>query len=445
MRPSYRLLQLLAVLALLALLLSGLRLSGITSPELLLLIQELFWISAGLSVIVAGLDLLCRPPAACIEVTRQLSESVALGVSSQVQLTLRNPFTYPVQLTVQEQHPEAIDCIGLPVDLKLAADSRKALSYSIVPLRRGDADFGPCLLRVDSHWGLWQTVVAVGDAAAIRVYPNFAPIARLAHLGIEQSINQLGIHQIQRRGEGLDFQQLREFREGDALRQIDWKATARQRKPISRDYQDERDQDVIFLLDCGRRLRAKDDTLSHFDHALNALLLTTYIALRQGDGVGLVSFAGAPRWVSPVKGQASINTFLNQLYDLHSSTESNDYLQAAQQLIARHSKRALIVIITNVRDEDGEDLIDATRLLRKKHRVLIANLRETFLDEVVDKKVANFTDAMTYCGSLQYLQQRQHLLKKLLSTGVVVVDSTPQQLHINLVKEYLALKRSGRI
>ena len=102
----------------------------------------------------------------------------------------------------------------------------------------------------------------------------------------------VGAHLRRRRGEGTEFQQLREYRLGDSLRQIDWKATQRARKLISRDYQDERNQQVMLLVDTGRRMLARDDGLSHFDHVLNAALLVAYIALRQGDVVGLLAAAG---------------------------------------------------------------------------------------------------------------------------------------------------------
>jgi uncharacterized protein (DUF58 family) len=370
---------------------------------------------------------------------------LALGVCSMVQLEICNPCHYPLQMTLHEDYPAAVEVEHLPVDVSLAACASKTLAYPLTPIRRGDAEFGPTYLRVCSRWGLWQRLVMAGKATPIRIYPNFAPIAHLATLGMEANINQLGIHLLQRRGEGLEFHQLREFRTGDALRQIDWKATARQHKPISREYQDERDQDVIFLLDCGRRLRAKDDALSHFDHALNALLLTAYVALRQGDAVGVMSFAGVRRWLSPIKGRTGIHTLLNQLYDVHSGTDSSDFLQAAQHLIDRHRKRSLVVMISNVREEDGEDLMAATRLLAGQHVVMVASLRENFLEQTLTREVVTFNDALRYCSVVQFMQQRHQLLQRLRASGVIMVDATPQQLHMNLVNEYLKMKRSGRL
>ncbi len=380
-----------------------------------------------------------------ISVVRELPHSLALGIYASVRLEVHNNYDFPVSLDISEMYPANIQAENLPLSLKLEARSSRRVEYSILPIRRGEARFGHTCLRITARWGLWQNQWAVGEAESVKVFPNFSPIAQAASVGLERQVAQLGLHLQQRRGDGSNFHQLREFRAGDALRQIDWKATARARKPISREYQEERDQEIVFLLDCGRRLRAKDDHISHFDHALNALLLTSYVALRQGDAVGLMSFAGERRWLSPIKGPARINTVLNQLYDLHSSTDTSDYLQAAEQFLKRSRKRALVILITNAREEDVEDLSAATQLLAKKHIVMVANLRDVYLDKVQKQAVTNFNQALNYCGIVDHVRRRLRVLSQLQDLGTIITDSLPQQLHIDLVKEYLKLKRSGRL
>ena len=133
--------------------------------------------------------------------------------------------------------------------------------------------------------GLWKKNIIQPLKSEVRNYPNFSSVMKYSLLATDQRLNQMGILKKRRRGEGLNFHQLREYRDGDSLRQIDWNATARTHKLISRDYQEERDQQIIFLVDCGRRMLAHDDQLSHFDHTLNAILLLSHVALRQGDAV----------------------------------------------------------------------------------------------------------------------------------------------------------------
>jgi uncharacterized protein (DUF58 family) len=252
------------------------------------------------------------------------------------------------------------------------------------------------------------------------------------------------VRQRQRRGLGLEFHQLREFREGDSLRQIDWKATARQRTPIAREYQDERDQQIIFMLDCGRRMRSQDGELAHFDHALNACLLLSYIALRQGDAVGLSTFASdRPHYLAPVKGTGQLNVLLNTVYDLDSTQRPADYQAAATQLLARQKRRALVVLVTNLRDEDDEELLTAVKRLSKLHRVLVASLREDLLDNLRHTPVQTLPEALTYCGTVDYLNDRAQLHERLKAHGVLVVDARPQELGAELVTRYLGWKKAG--
>ena len=132
----------------------------------------------------------------------------------------------------------------------------------------------------------------------MRVYPNFRASAHFALLAAENQSRTTGVKQRQRRGAGLEFAELREYAQGDMPRHIDWKATARRRKLTTRAFRDEQDQQLVLLLDCGRRLRAVDDGQAHFDHALNAALLLAWVALRQGDRVGLLTFGGRDRFLT---------------------------------------------------------------------------------------------------------------------------------------------------
>ncbi|WP_342779823.1 DUF58 domain-containing protein, partial [Aliikangiella coralliicola] len=207
----------------------------------------------------------------------------------------------------------------------------------------------------------------------------------------------------------MEFHQLREYRMGDSLRQIDWRATSRLQKLISKDYQQERDQNIIFMLDSGRRMRTKDGELSHFDQALNAMLLVASIALRQGDAVGLKVFGGKEQFLPPRKGPSSISAMLNQIYDLHPTNRASDLVGAAERLVQQFKKRSLIVIVSNVRVEDQTELKTAVSLLKRYHLVMLANLKEQVLQDVLTDEVYQFEDALKFSQTISYLQQRDKL------------------------------------
>ena len=174
--------------------------------------------------------------------------------------------------------------------------------------------------------GILRDARAVGEHERRRVYPDFAQIARYAWLAGDRRLQEIGVKTYRRRGEGTDFKQLSEYRVGDSVRHIDWRATQRLGKPIVRQFQDERDQCVMLLIDCGRRMRADDrqrgSGTTHFDQVLNAAMLLTYVALRQGDAVGAMTFgtpAGQERWFAPAKGIRTLNALMGQFYGVQPS------------------------------------------------------------------------------------------------------------------------------
>lgn len=377
-------------------------------------------------------------------VHRTLPGSLALGRWGEVRLSLEHDYPQPLTVQVFDHVPDGLVVDNLPQSIPLRPGERGELGYRVRPVRRGHFSFSRCEIHVPSPLGLWSARRRIEASDATRVYPDFARISGAQLQGVDNWLSQLGVRQHQRRGPGLEFHQLREFRDGDSLRQIDWKATARQRTPIAREYEDERDQQIVFMLDCGRRMRSQDDELSHFDHALNACLLMSYVALRQGDAVGLCTFAGdQPRYLAPVKGSGQLNVLLNAVYDLQSTRQTADYEAAASQLLARQKRRALVIVVTNLRDEDDEALLGAIQRIGRHHRVLVASLREEILDQLRHAPVQTLPEALAYSGAVDYLNRRNQLHDRLGAHGLAVLDSVPSALGAALVTRYLRWKKAG--
>ena len=379
------------------------------------------------------------------QIERKVMHALSLGTWSNVELTVHNRFSYPIKLAVFDHIPVEFEQEDLPLKVTIPARSWVKLTYRVKPIKRGPTRFEIVQLNRFSMFGLWKRNRAQSLVSEIKVYPNFAPVMQYTLLATDQRLNQMGILKRRRRGEGLDFHQLREYRDGDSLRQVDWKATARMRKLISRDYQEERDQQVVFLVDCGRRMLAHDDKLSHFDHTLNAILLLSHVALRQGDAVGLMTFSGHERWMSPRKSMASVNSVLNSIYDLQPSLQSPDYTQAAIQLMSRQKRRALVILITNLRDEDTTELIPALHIMRKRHLVLLASMQETAINSMLDAPVQGFETALNHASAQHYLGYRREAHQRIEGNGVLSVDAMPQDLPINIVNRYLDIKSSGQL
>jgi uncharacterized protein (DUF58 family) len=441
MKPTRLLLIWLAVLLAIGIVLGALRALDIEVPSSLLSIN---WGLLLALLALATLDAIRLKRQPSPRVQRQMPGSLALGRWGEVRLEVEHDFAQPLNVHIFDHVPHGLDFEHLPLSVELQPGQQSQIGYRLRPLKRGHFTLDHCEISLPSPMGLWSGKRLLNVVDNTRVYPDFARLYGGQLLAVDNWLSQLGVRQRQRRGLGLEFHQLREFREGDSLRQIDWKATARQRTPIAREYEDERDQQIIFMLDCGRRMRSQDDELSHFDHALNACLLLSYAALRQGDAVGLCTFASAqPRYLAPVKGSGQLKVLLNTVYDLDSSQHPADYQAAANQLLTRQKRRALVVLMTNLREEDHEELLGAVKRLSRHHQVLVVSLREETLDRLRHATVQTLPEALAYCGTVDYLNARAELHEQLNAHGMPVLDARPQKLGADLVTRYLAWKKAG--
>ena len=442
MKPSRLLLIWLALLVVISIVLGALQALQTDIPSSLISVNRGLLLAL-LALAVIDAVRLRRLPSPRIK--RQMPGSLALWRWGEINLQVAHEFAEPLKVNLFDHVPDGLAFEHLPLTVELQPGHVSHISYRLRPTRRGHFSFDQCEVNLPSPLGFWSGKRLLGVVDQTRVYPDFARLYGGELRAVDNWLSQLGIRQRQRRGQGQEFHQLREFREGDSLRQIDWKATARQRTPIAREYEDERDQRIIFLLDCGRQMRSRDGELSHFDHALNACLLLGYIALRQGDAVGLNTFAGdQPRHVAPVKGGGQLNVLLNAVHDLESTQRPADYQAAASQLLARQQRRALVVLVTNLRDEDDQ-LLGAVKRLSVHHRVLVASLREEALDTLRQTAVQTLPEALAYCGTVDYLNERAELHERLNAHGVAVMDVRSAQFGAALVTRYLDWKKSATL
>ena len=391
--------------------------------------------------------------AAPLRIERSLPGAVSLGVPVVMALTLVNEGSDAWRVEVFDEFDPRFDFDGLPRSLLVPAAARVQLRYTATAQQRGVAQFGVTALKWRTRAGCFEVCMRLGEPRQVRVYPNFAAMARYAWLSGDRRLRQIGIKTYVQRGLGTDFRQLADYRKGDALRHIDWKATMRHQRPIVREFQDDRDQCVFFLLDCGRRMRADESGTdhahrggSHFDEALNAMMLLAYVALKEGDEVGAMSFGGAPgqrRDFAPRKGGATLNALMNRLHDLQPGPTQTDYQQAARELLTVQRRRALVIVLTNFRDEDAAELRPAIQLMRQQHLVLVASLRETVLSRIANQALARPSDAVDVAAAHLFAQSRRDAFARVMGKDALSVDVEPDQLASALVNRYHAVKKSG--
>lgn len=395
-------------------------------------------------------------------------------------LLLIDTMPIAVKLPLLKQKGQAIDQANVdPSDHLANKQNSITIRYPVVPAERGTGYFGVAYLRVYSPLRLFRRALTVSAdpvhaAQYLRVLADFSGLLNNQLSVIFERSVHAGGQALMQQGQGSDFLKLREYSAGDAIRQIDWKTSSRLRKLMSKAYEDENDQDIVFLLDCGEQMRHQDvyhndsdideaihterllwrndlegsDNItghaSYFDKVLNAVLLLSYLANKQSDRVGLMTFGGVDMFLAPNKGAALIRNLLNETADIKPTMQTGDYLIAAQELIKKLKKRSVVILITNTRAEATQELTQAVNLLSKRHQVVFANLMEQVIVDRLygDTIPKSMDDALLYHSLIDYQQGRQKLQQQLSQqTGVLCLQSTANQLPSTLTQAYLSLKR----
>ena len=423
------------------------------------------WIYSGLAVfILAAADFLllfflCER----FEVKREISPTLSQGCLTKVKLILSRGqegagpgfFFIPPGIQVFDLHPLSMTTSVFPARIERRLFSKgkgsAIFEYKIYPLERGAWFFSGTELLLSSPCLLWKLKVLHKCEDTGKTYPDFNKIKAGADL--RGLFEKTGVKNIRRRGQGMEFMSLRDYQDGDSIRDIDWRAVSRRRgmdgnyKLIVREYQEEQDQQVLFLLDNGYRLHKKETGTSRaqFDSALEAILLLSWVSLKHGDSVAAASFGKTTRWLFPGKGMSAFPQMMNGLYDLKSSAAPSSPLACLEEALGILKRRSFIILISNFREEDGESLSWILKRVQKQHLLLLVSLKENDAEALASRNPANADEALETAAAFSYLVSRRNLYKSWERMGLLTLETSSQTLSPALINRYLQVKRSGRL
>lgn len=443
MRPSQRLLALFA--AVLALSVAAV-IIGMMHPD------TARWLNRGIGAIglflglLALLDALLLPKPPKVQWQRHLPSPFIQGREHTVELTFAAPnlgvWRRPQRLQVADYAPPDWDTDTPILQLDTLPNRQSIIRYRITPRRRGIATFRGIEYWLGSNWGLWQKRHYQPIENKVEILPDFSRILGADLLGLQRWLNLVGVKKLPRRGLGQDFHQLRDYQDGDDIRNIDWKATSRMSRPIVRTYQDEQDQQVLFLLDCGRNMNLQMQGKSHFDHALQAMLLLSYTALKHGDAVGLLTFAHREsRFVPPHKGVAQLGRLVRGVFDIEPSQQAPDLESAINLLLQKQKRRALIIVLSHFNSDDNRSQLEQIQRLRKHHMVLFGALKPEEGKLIVQTPITDANSAAAYLGSWQYDRQSAQAARHFDAARITTLHTLPTEMSTQLINHYLLLKR----
>jgi len=409
--------------------------------------RNLFTVAIGWAVllaVVALVDWFTLPPPEALQVERVVDERLSLGAPNPVRIRLRNMSRRILTVDLQDTPPASIptDLEDTPVRVTLPPGGRHAAVYHVTPRTRGDYRFGDLHLRLRGRLRMVYRLALVALQQDVKVYPNLVDTATFTLMARRGRLQQVGIRAARLQGAGREFESLREYMPDDEMRRIDWKASARSGKLVSRNYEVEKSQSVILAIDVGRTMLAEIDGIQKLDYAINAALLLAYVATLSEDRVGLLLFANdVQTYLPPRKGRGQVYAIMEALYNAKASFAEPDYRRALGYLRARWRKRSLIVCFTDLWDaESSRTTINEIAALQPRHLVATVTLLDTKVVRTARQEIESPLTVFQKAVASQVLEDRQRATGMLAQRGVIVVDSQADKLSAELVNRYLDVK-----
>jgi len=411
----------------------------------------LWLVAGGAALLLAGVLardalLLRRTPRIVIE--RGLPLRAFEGRSAELELRLRNPGPLPILAEVFEEVPADLR----PSDphwprVVLPAGETLTLGYTVTPRIRGDRPLGAVLVLERSPLGLLRRR-AVGTADdVLRVYPDATRFLRPEALDPKRVLAAIGVKPARRRGEGMEFESLRDFVAGDDPRRLDWAASARRGRSVVRLYQHERNHSVLIALDASRLMAGRIGERTKLDYAVDASLALCYAAMGAGDRVGMAVFDEEVRgFIPPRRGRADLGQFVEMLRPVQPRLVEADFQALARTLSLRQRQRSLLVILTDFVEADAAPFAAPLLVLAKRHRVLLIAIRDRVLQELDAAEAGGPEAPLGFYRRIvldDLLREREVALGRLRRRGLQTLDLPPEEITAATLNRYLTIRHGA--
>ena len=444
MIPTFRLL--------LFLLLGALLVAGVALAPALLWLALAYIVAVG-ALVAADYAVTTRPGA--IEVERINDSKLSLGAENAITLLLANRGQRPISFELRDEFPYQFISDSATLKGAIAAYDIHEARYHLRPLQRGNYQFGDINIRYLSALRTFVRQARYPAEAQVKVYPNVLDVRKYDLLARRGLLFELGLRANRQFGAGTEFSRLREYNTDDEFRRINWKATARRGKPIAAEYETERSQYIISMIDTGRLMRppigdpstGSGHGLAKLDYAINTALLLSYVAMLKGDHVGLLTFADDVRtYLAPKRGKGQFYRMLEALYNVQFEPVEADYGQALAYLGVKHKRRSLVIMFTDLVTLDAaKPLIVHMARLAQRHLPLCVVISDPNITRLAAQPPRDSDTVYQRAVAEMLLDERRVVLDTLNRSGVLTLDVPADKLTVSVINKYLELKGRGAI
>ena len=417
---------------------------GMIWPMAALISQVLLFVLFGITLFDAVFLFSSRKP---VSARRNLNARMNLGDKNEVTLKLVNESRHRLRMELFEGYPVQMQKRERSDHFSFASGEEHTHSYTYVPIERGTFLFGDVFMLISSVFGMLNRRLVLPLEQEVHVYPSVLQMKKFELLVFQQKRTSFGLKRIRRIGHSREFEQIKPYVQGEDIRFINWKATGRKNEPMVNQFQEEKSQSVYCIIDKSRSMKMTEEGMNLLDYAINAALVLSNIAIRNGDKMGLLTFSDKLGVKLPADGsRLQLNRIMEALYAQQTSFPESDFELLYQQVRSVVKTRSLLVLFTNFETEFAmRRALPMLRQMNQKHQLLVVMFELSDLSEEVNQPIKTRSDVYQAAVAERLLSLKSRIATEMNKNGIKTLVSDPKLLSLNAVNKYLEIKSRGLI
>lgn len=377
-----------------------------------------------------------------IEAERMVGDRFSIGDPNKVMLLLSNHYGFPVRVSIIDEIPVQFQDRNWMRKATLQRDEKYTLDYFLTPTSRGEYVFHDINVFVHAPLQLVKRRYIFPAEQVVKVYPSYIQMRRYQLLAVSNKLQEAGVKKIRKIGHSMEFEQIKEYVRGDDYRTINWKATARKDGLMVNNYTDERSQQIYCLINKGRVMKMPFNGLTLLDHAVNASLVLSNVALVKQDKAGIITFEkNLDTFLTADKKTTQMNLILETLYRQRTDFLESDFEKLFSVIRNRVTNRSLLILFTNFESmESLQREMSALKKIAKYHLLLVVFFENTELKSLLTNPAATLEEIYIKTIAEKFAFEKRLMVKELHKNGIPSILTTPENLTVNTVNKYLELK-----
>jgi uncharacterized protein (DUF58 family) len=380
-----------------------------------------------------------------IEATRITPEKLSNGDENPISISIRNYYTFSVFTKLIDEIPFQFQVRNFEINRKIKASSQDDIQYFLRPVERGEYVFGNLNVFISSPLRIISRRFTFNKDQMVPTYPSYIQLRKYDLMAFSNNLFQYGVKKIRRIGHTMEFEQIKEYIQGDDIRTLNWKATAKKNSLMVNQFQDEKSQSVYMIIDKGRVMKMPFNGLSLLDYAINATLVLSNVILKKHDKAGMFTFSKkVENRVVAEKRSSQMQLIMECLYNIKTDFFESDFSRLYSDVKKNINQRSLLLLYTNFETLDGlHRQLPYLKGIAKNHLLVVVFFQNTELNDLIHKKAETIQEVYDKVIAEKFMFEKRLIVNELKKYGIYSVLTQPENLTLDTINKYLEIKARG--